>query len=93
MENEVRLDTAYSRLSRENINLTGAYVSLEKRFINYKDTIVPAYQEIIKEKEANFNDLNTVYDSSEKLLKKQKFKKWIWIAVGALTGYFIGSVL
>jgi len=93
LENEVRLDSAYNKLSRENISLSNAYQSLEKRVLNYRDTIVPAYKQIIAEKDLNFKDLNTVNESSEKLLKAQTVKKWLWGIGGTLLGLMAGLLL
>jgi hypothetical protein len=93
LENEAKLDTAFNILKRENKSLSDSYLSLEKRFVNYQDTIVPAYKEIIKTKDANFNQVTVLFNNSEKLLKKQRLKKWLWLIVAGLTGYFVGSTL
>ena len=92
LENEKRLDSVYRILVRENISLSKSYQSLEKRFINYRDTIVPAYEQVIQNKDANFEQLNNVHKSSEKLLKKQRLKKWIWLVGAVIGGYVIGSI-
>ncbi len=93
LENETRLDTAFQRVKRENISLFGINTSLEKRLANYKDTIVPAFKDILKNERANFEDLNVVYDSSEKLLGKQRFKKYVWGLFALVLGYLIGITL
>jgi hypothetical protein len=93
LENERKLVDAYGKLENEKKSLTGAYLSLEKRFLNYQDTIVPAYQEIIVNKDSEIKDISKLFQSSETLLGKQRFKKWWWAGLGIVIGVITGVVL
>jgi hypothetical protein len=93
LENEVRLDTAYNILSRENEALLKTYNISQGRVISYQDTIVPALRSIIIINEANVEDLNKINKSSETLLKKQRMKKWWWFLLGFGGGVATYSIL
>ena len=93
LENEVKLDSAFIALKRENASLFNSYQSLEKRFVNYTDTIVPAYQQVIADKEANHSQLSVLYKDTEKLLGKQRFIKWVYAFVGILLGTVVGIAI
>ena len=93
LRNEVRLDSAYSKVIRENISLLDAYKSLEKRFLNYRDSIAPAQQDIIKADKETIRDLNNLIKGSEKSFKKQRRKKWEWGLISLFLGTILGIVL
>ena len=92
LENEKRLDSVYRTLLAENLSLSMGYNSIEKRLINYRDTIVPAYQNIIKTKDANFIQLTGLNESTETELKKQKVRKWFLVPLAVILGYLVGSL-
>ena len=93
LENERKLDSAFHRSKRENVTLLNSYNSLNKRFINYQDTIVPAYEQIILDNNANHSDLTILYEDTEKLLGKQRFIKWIYAIVGVALGTVLGIII
>ncbi|MFK5981465.1 MAG: hypothetical protein QM499_01010 [Flavobacteriaceae bacterium] len=93
LKNEMKLDSIYLALKRENLNLLKSYNSLELRLFNYKDTIVPAYKSLIKTKEDDIVDLNVLLKSSEKSFSKQRGKKWRWGTIALLGGTILGFIL
>ncbi len=93
LQKEKSLDTAYRVLKREHKSLEMAYKLSEIRNLRFKDSIVPALNTVVKEKNIQFTNLDEKNqlqkENYHSQLKSKNGNFWKGVGGGTLLGLLL----